>query len=300
MDLLTLHPSFWTRDKGFATWQLLRRTDYYREWARGFQWEDTAKFFDSSAIARYFRCYPPLRPEEDYTYWSHRVRREAPGDLKALQNCGRDLQVLSGFLPSPPKLSRIPDDWFPIPSKITFPHPNVLDKLTPSTLGVAVIRVPRKDRDKEPFKGLARVIIGSKEFGVDLDHTDKDIDEAFLSEFPSASSKAAKTKLITDVRNQLAPLREAVRDRSTKDGLPMIAAAITAWDLYQIKKLAAYVQNKGKGQGKPDSRKLEGIAIDMVAQELWPTEYAEKRKPLRERARSYVEYAQKEIAAMIP
>jgi hypothetical protein len=152
MDLLTLHPSFWTREKGFATWQLLRRTAYYREWSREFQWQDTEKLFRGSAIARYFRCYPPLRPDEDYVRWAYRVRREAPGDLKALEKCGRDLQLLPDFFPRPPKHSRIPADWFPIPSEITFPHPNVLDKLTPSTLGVALIVIPKNDQKREPSR----------------------------------------------------------------------------------------------------------------------------------------------------
>jgi hypothetical protein len=230
------------------------------------------------------------------------VRREAPGDLKALEKCGRDLQLLSDFLPQPPKRSRIPADWFPIPSEITFPHPNVLDKLTPSTLGVAVIVIPRNDQKKEPFKGLSPLTIGKEYRGVDLDHSDDDICNEILFEFPGVSSKAAQTKLIANVRDQLKELRKevTVRDRSTKDGLPMIAAAITAWDLYPIKKLIAYAQNIEKGQGKPNSRELEGVAISMIAEELWPTKYSEKKKALRERVRSYLKYAQQNIDALIP
>jgi hypothetical protein len=302
MDLLRLHPSFWTREKGFATWQLLRRTAYYREWSREFQWQDTAKLFDDSGIARYFKNYPTLQPDENYARWGHRVRREAPGDLKALEKCGRGLQLLSGFLPQPPKQSRIPADWFPIPSEITFPHPNVLDKLTPSTLGVAVIVIPRNHKKKEPFKGLSPLTIGGKHFGVDLDHSDDDIYKVILGfEFPGVSSKAAQTKLIANVRDQLKELRKvSVRDRSTKDGLSMIAAALTAWDLYPIKKLIAYAQNIEKGQSKPDFSELEGDAISMIAEELWPTEYPAKRKVLRERVRNYLKYAQKEIGALIP
>src|SRR5262249_5200837 len=254
-----------------------------------------------SAVARYFRCYPTLRPEENYIQWSHRVRREAPGDLNALQNRGRDLQLLSGFLPKPPKQSRIPYDWFPIPSTITFPHPNVLDKLTASTLGVPVIRIPRNDQKKEPFRDLAPLIIGEKHFGIDLAHSDDDIYNAILFEFPGTSSRQAKKKLIAHVTDQLKHLRAVpVRDRRTKDELPMIAAAITAWDLYQIKRLAAYASNIEKGRGKPDSRKLEGVAISMVAQELWPAEYLEKKKALKERVRNYIAYAQREIDALIP
>src|SRR5262245_30142592 len=69
MSLRRLHPSFYTREKGFVTWQLLRRTDYYRDWSREFQWQDTAKLFDGSAVARYFRSYPPLYQREHYKSW---------------------------------------------------------------------------------------------------------------------------------------------------------------------------------------------------------------------------------------
>jgi hypothetical protein len=143
--------------------------------------------------------------------------------------------------------------------------------------------------------------IGGKHYGVDLDHSDDDIYKAVLFEFPGISSRPARAKLDANVRGQLAKLREfPVRDRGTKDGLPMLAAALTAWDLFSIKKVVAFAQYITKGERRPDSTTLEGDAIGMVAEELWPAEHPEKKKALRERVRSYLKYVQKNIDALIP
>lgn len=176
----------------------------------------------------------------------------------------------------------------------------MLDKLTPSTLGVALIRIPKRDQKKEPFRNLSQLVIGNEHFGVDLDHSDDDIYKTSLFELPGVSSRPARAKLDANVRGQLAKLREfPVRDRSTKDGLPMLAAALTAWDLFSIKKVVAFAQYITKGEKRPDSSTLESAAIGIVAEELWPAEYAQNKKAPRERARHHIEYAQKEIDALI-
>lgn len=119
-----------------------------------------------------------------------------------------------------------------------------------------------------------------------LNRQQEEICEEILAEFPGIS-KAREKKIVSDVMLQLAERKledlengqPGVRNRRTKSGYPMIGMTIITLELYKKKN-----------------------SIDLVAQELSPSEYGDpkKRKALRERVRSYLKYAQREIDALIP
>jgi hypothetical protein len=114
--------------------------------------------FSVTAFTRYYRPYPRPAPNQQYAHWASRVITRGPRVKPA---SGR---LSSEFLPEE---LRLPDRWPPVPPEIDFPHPNVLDRLTPSTIGVAVTSIA--------FPGMVKIRIAGRHFWVDLDFPIREI-----------------------------------------------------------------------------------------------------------------------------
>jgi hypothetical protein len=183
--------------------------------------------------SRYFKDYSPPGPNESYARWAIKVIQKSPVDLEAFTRITGDIRMLSDF--PKPKGSRIPDNWLPLHYDCELPHPYMLDRLTPSSIGCAVIPLAERDKKKEPFMDLDSILIEGECLQVDrLDYRDEEICEEILAGFPGIS-KAREKKIVSDVILQLGDLKHGQRDRRTKDGYPMIGMAILTLELYKKK-----------------------------------------------------------------
>src|SRR5262249_55106760 len=146
VGLLQLHPSFWSIRRGFYLWQLLRRKPEYCD-AEVFKSRDSAIFTDSF-YSHFYKNYPP-KPNESFPRWSFRIIQQA-GSTKPLSGREREAILSPGFLPD---TIRLPNRWPPVPPKIEFPHPYALDRLTQSSIGVAVLTVSFPDMKEIQVNG---------------------------------------------------------------------------------------------------------------------------------------------------
>jgi hypothetical protein len=160
MNLLELHPSFWDRRKGFFRWQLLRRKKEYRD-AAVFRSQESSIFTDSF-YTRFYQNYTP-EPKETFAQWAWRVIQFGP---KAKELSGREKESIlaRNFLP---KNLRLPDRWPPVPPDKVFPHPYVLERLTDSGIGVAVLT--------GLFRGLKKIRVDGRSYWADLAFTHREI-----------------------------------------------------------------------------------------------------------------------------
>ena len=85
---------------------------------------------------------------------------------KAKELSGREKESIlaPNFLP---ENLRLPDRWPPVPPDKVFPHPYVLERLTDSGIGVAVLTVP--------FPHLKEIVLDRKSYWVDLAFTFREI-----------------------------------------------------------------------------------------------------------------------------
>jgi hypothetical protein len=154
MDLLQLHPSFWSIRHGFYLWQLLRRKPEYCD-AEVFKSRDSAIFIESF-YSRFYKDYPAPKPNESFLRWSVRTVQQA-GGTKPLSGREREIILSSDFFPD---TLRLPNRWPPVPPEIDFPHPYALDRLTQSSIGVAVLTVS--------FSDMNEIEVNGRGFWVDL------------------------------------------------------------------------------------------------------------------------------------
>jgi hypothetical protein len=292
VDLLQLHPSFWSIRQGFYLWQLLRRKPEYCD-AEVFKSRDSAVFTESF-YSRFYENYPP-RPNESFPRWSVRIIQKA-GSTKALSGREREVILSPDYLPD---TLRLRDRWPPVPPEIEFPHPHVLDRLTHSSIGVAVSTVPSED--------MSKIQINGRSFWVDLNFSLKQICTEIFEDFGlsgwrswagsrenlTAEQRKARRAMTKELKSQLAALlrqrnrdtdQKRQRQRKRSPEPPKIARALVAWDLKQV-----------------------GKSYRQIIEVLYPDELARltaHRKPLRDagvrdtlldRAKEHVKYADKRI-----
>jgi hypothetical protein len=228
--LLLLHPSFWSISKGFYRWQLLRRKPEYWD-AEVFKSRDSA-IFKESFYSRFYEDYPPTKPNESFSRWSVRTIQQA-GITESLSGREREVTLSPDFFPD---ALRLPERWPPVPPEIEFPHPNVLDRLTSSSLGVAVLTVP--------FTDLKEIQVDGKRFWVDLnfslDEVCKDIFGYFGlegsrywaggRENPAGAQVRERRRLSRVVTNQLG---DSLRHRKRNADPGRLARALLAYDMKQ-------------------------------------------------------------------
>jgi hypothetical protein len=304
LDLLEIHPSFWTREKAFTTWQFIRLNSDYKAWVRERDFDGAIDLIKASAspFGRYLENYPPKSPSQTFYDWYQYAVGQIPSKPEALNTHGRILHLMPGYKDNLPAMSRLPKNWPPVPHDCAFPHPWKLDMLTPTSIGCAVIIVPRNRRREVPFADLSSVIVGNTEYGVDLFHPDDQILAAILRDFP-AVSKSGQTRIENNVNKQLGELRKAgekkERDRETKTGKAIAAVTITAWQCYQIEKLSVIANATSERKdallkaSKPDVEVLRRVARRLRKKLLWG--YVNKARV--QLTGYYVEYAQKQIDA---
>ena len=226
MSLLRLHPSFWTRKKGFATWQLLRRKPEYRD-AEVFRSRDSAVFTESF-YSRFYKNYPP-DPNESFPRWSVRTIQQARSP-KSLS--GRVVLSPNFF----PNTLRLPKGWPPVPPEIEFPHPYVLDRLTSSSIGVAVVTVS--------FPGLKEIQVDGKRFWVDLNFSFDEIRKEIIGyfglegwrEWPGGRENLTGVEVVERRRiSRLVKtqLEDSLRHRKRNADPARLARALHAWDMKQ-------------------------------------------------------------------
>jgi hypothetical protein len=279
-DLLDIHPSFW-KHRGFSAWQILRRKKEYCS-AEIFCSRDAAVFRDSF-YSRYYRDYPRPKPNQEYAHWACRISTHGP---RAVVGSGGEREIIlsSDFLPEE---LRLPDHWPPVPPEIDFPHPNALDRLTPSTIGVAVTSIA--------FHGMVKIRIAGRHFWVDLGFSMKEIvHEIFIylglegarqwsgaRESLSKDQYKRRREIETEVTKQLRPSLQHKKQKTLK--LPYALAA------YEM------------GEANINHRQIAII--------LWPKDvqrFEKERRRFREarargtlidRAKEHVKYAKRLIAS---
>jgi hypothetical protein len=291
-DLLQLHPSFWSTRQGFYLWQLLCRKPEYRS-AEVFKSRDSA-IFTESFYSRFYENYP-AKPNETFSWWSSRVIRMAPS-TKPLHGREKEVILSPQFLP---ESLHLPDRWPPVPPECEFPHPHALDRLTHSSIGVAVTTVP--------FEDMSKIQINGRSFWVDVNFSLKQICTEIFEDFGlsgwrswagsreklTAEQRKARRAMTKELKSQLAALlrqrnrdtdQKRQRQRKRSPEPPKIARALVAWDLKQV-----------------------GKSYRQIIEVLYPDELARlkaHRKPLRDagvrgtlldRAKEHVKYADKRI-----
>jgi hypothetical protein len=167
MNLLDIHPSFWTREKVFTTWQFIRLSGKYKDWIRKCELDYGAiNLIKASPFGRYLENYPPESPDQTFSQWYQYAVKKFPSDPEVFSTPHvRVLHMMSGYGEHGP-MSRLPKNWPPIPADVVFPHPWKLDTLTPTSIGCAVIVVPRKRKHETPFIDLSPLTIGNTEYGL--------------------------------------------------------------------------------------------------------------------------------------
>jgi len=292
MDLLQLHPSFWSISRGFYLWQLLRRKPEYRS-AEVFKSADST-IFTKGFYSRFYKNYPP-KPNESFPRWSVRTVQQA-GNTKSLSGREKEVILSLGFLPD---ALRLPDRWPPVPPEIEFPHPHVLDRLTHSSIGVAVVTIA--------FADMSKIQINGRFFWVDLNFPLKQIcTEIFeyfrLSgwrlwaggrEYLTAEQVKARRAITKELKNQLGALirqrnrdtdQKRQRQRKRSPEPPKMARALVAWDMKQT--------------GRSHRQIAEALFPDEVArlkQHKKPLRDAGVRGTLLDRVKEHVKYAKKRI-----
>jgi hypothetical protein len=260
MSLLRLHPSFWTRKKGFATWQLLRRKPEYRD-AEVFRSRDSAVFTESF-YSRFYKNYPP-DPNESFPRWSARTVQQARSP-KSLSGRERESILSPGFLPD---TLRLPERWPPVPPEIDFPHPYVLERLTSSTIGVAVVTVS--------FPGLKEIQVDGKRFWADLNFLFDDICKDIFGYFGLEGWRDDKRENLTRaqtrerrrverlVKTQLA---NSLRHRKRNVDPSRFARALQAYDMK--KSGATYRKIAETPKQTTGGKKLTRAAIDRAKKDV--------------------------------
>jgi hypothetical protein len=299
LNLLELDPSFWsgeiisfsaprlsarkaTTERSFERWQALRRNSDYADWA--FEtFADNRDFFCGKAFFdRYFTPYEP-KPNETFTTWRQRIIDETrrPKSSDDMEWETRAKQVVWAKNPA-----FLPDRWLPIPAVIAFPHPNVLQLLTPG-LSVSSVQLPK----------TAEITILGRQLWVDLSCSKQELVrdilayESFLKIESAAQRSQAKSEAdqqLTEVfqhrPRSVTPKRRRKRKRDPQP--PLLAQKFTAWDMWQ-----------------------DGTSPREIAAILAPKEYADTvnqkklrtkwgdRGPLLERVKYYIKDAERLIRA---
>jgi len=267
MDLLQLHPSFWSIRRGFYLWQLLRRKPEYCD-AEVFKSRDSA-IFTEGFYSRFYKNYPP-KPNESFPRWSVRIIQKA-GSTKPLSGREREVILSPGYLPD---TLRLPERWPPVPPEIEFPHPNVLDRLTSSSIGVAAVTVP--------FPDMKEIQVDGKRFWVDLnfplDQICMDIFGYFGLEgwrfwsgsrenLPGAEGRERR-RLSRLVKTQLA---DSLRHRKRNPDPARLARALQAYDMKQSG--ATYREIAETPKQVSRGKKLTRAAIDRAKKDVRYTKH---------------------------
>jgi hypothetical protein len=251
-DLLQLHPSFWSIRRGFYRWQLLSRKQEYRD-AEVFKSRDSA-IFTGSFYSRFYENYPPKRNER-FSRWSVRTIQRA-GSTKSLSGREREVVLSPDFFPD---TLRLPDRWPPVPPEIEFPHPHVLDRLTSSSIGVAVVT--------GPFPDMSKIQINGRVFWVDLnfslDEICKDIFGYFGLEGLARAEVRERRRLSRLVKTQLG---DSLRHRKRNEDPARLARALHAWDMKQDGATYRKIAETQKQVSR--EKKLTRAAIDRAKKDV--------------------------------
>jgi len=175
MNLLKLHPTFWTgeivshsspaltantrrvrTEKSFLRWQALRRNKDYDSWAFNVFVENRDFFCGKSFFDRYFTNYPP-EPSDTFAQWYYGVLDKTKR-LKTSDELEWEISAKKVVWVKTPEC--LPARWLPIPSQIEFPHPAVLRLLTPMQAGLCVSPVL--------FSGMIKINVAGRSLWVDL------------------------------------------------------------------------------------------------------------------------------------
>jgi hypothetical protein len=211
--------------------------------------------------------------------------------LEELTRVIADLRALHDFLkPKGPGGTRtLPDNWLPIPHKVEFPHPYMLDRLTPTSIGCAVVRLSERDKKKEPFIDLGEVKVGRSRIPFQVDYLNRQQNEIcaeILAQIPSRS-KATQKEISGDVVRQLLQLSQRKsRERKTKDGHLFGGMVVRAMEIY-LSCLGDRPLTNLNDLSLIERKK----ALDVVAKKLFPIEYTNKRKAVLQRVRHYIKNA---------
>src|SRR5262245_48205338 len=130
MNLLTLHPSFWTgeiihysaprlnartvqTEKSFIRWQALRRNERYGSWAVE-TYTENKQFFEGKAFFdKYFTDYTPKASSQTFTEWRQWVINKTRR-TKTAEDIEWEIDAKKVVWKRLPKGLR-PDRWLPIP-----------------------------------------------------------------------------------------------------------------------------------------------------------------------------------------
>jgi hypothetical protein len=146
---LSIHENFW-RDCAFVKWQALRRNARYRRNVERFH-ELFPWLLQTSEITHLLREYPPP-PRSDcwknpYLGWTDWAINQGT-TRKQSERLEREIHER---LSKTVKTGRV--DLWPVPVRVCFPHPYVLDKLRPLPFAIPVEPVNRK-RTCQPYEAL--------------------------------------------------------------------------------------------------------------------------------------------------
>jgi hypothetical protein len=243
---LSIDESFW-RDWAFIKWQALRRNPRYRRTVERFH-KLLPDLLQASEITHLLTEYPPPARSDvwktPYSGW----RDWAINQGTTRKQSDRLEREIHERLSKTVKTGSI--DLWPIPAKVCFPHPYVLDKLRPLPFAIPVEPVNRKHAC-QPYEALVETGLRKPKYlKLDVSLTKDALRRAVVSYLGGLETVVREKRQVINLKPILRNVLVQIPQRKISLHVEEIPCWFAVWDLRQ-----------------------QGLSFPEIAGILWPNEY---------------------------